>query len=340
MDNQPQNEDRAQQQLLRISWLYYMEGLTHREIAERLGLSRVKVTRLLQQARNAGIVEIKINGANTQYMQLEQRLCETFNLRDAVVLMEAETGEPLYRVLAKGAADWLAARLEPGMSVGLSLGRTISHLPNAFEPNRKINCSFIEIIGGASDGVSSFESYSVASRMAEIVGGRAQYIYAPTIVSNKELRSMLLNEASVAEAMERARKCDIILQSVGVLNEDSLPYQKGYLSAEDLEIMQQAGAVGDVLVRFIDKDGQQVVNPLSQRIIALTLEDLKNIPWNVCVSGGAEKLDIILGALRAGVFNVLITDAGVAQALLESGRSSEQVGALETNGAGAPTTFQ
>jgi DNA-binding transcriptional regulator LsrR (DeoR family) len=193
-------------------------------------------------------------------------------------------------------------------------------LPDAFVPTGKIDCSFTDIIGGASDGIGNFGSYSVVSRMAELVGGRAHYIYAPIIVSNKELRSMLLKEASVAEAMERARNCDIVLQSVGVLNEDALLYQKGYLSTEDLTMMQQAGAVGDILCRFIDKNGQQIVNPLSQRIMALSLEDLKNIPLSVCVAGGLYKVEIIFAALQTKVFNVLITDAKTAQALLDRAR--------------------
>jgi DNA-binding transcriptional regulator LsrR (DeoR family) len=323
MNNRLPNEDHELQQLVRISWLYYMEGLTHREIADRMGLSRVKVTRLLQQARNTGLVQIQIKGANSQFLQLEQALCKEFNLRDAVVVMEAESGPPLYRALAQGAADWLASRLQPGMQVGLSLGRTMSFIPDAFWSMDLSDCSFTEIIGGASDGSSSFESYSVASRLAELVGGQANYIYAPTIVSSKELRAMLLNEKSVAEAMERARHCNIALQSVGTLDEDSLLYQKGYLTQADLEAMRSAGAVGDVLCRYIDINGQQVENPLSQRCIALTLEDLKNIQWNACVAGGKKKLDIILGALRTGVLNVLITDAGVAQVLLERGRVSE-----------------
>lgn len=340
MNNQLPNEDHEFQQLVRISWLYYMEGLTHREIADRMGLSRVKVTRLLQQARNTGLVQIQIKGANSQFLQLEQALCKAFNLRDAMVVMETEPDRPLYRMLAQGAAGWLTTRLQSGMQVGLSLGRTMSFLPDAFRSMSLNDCSFTEIIGGASDGTSSFESYSVASRLAELVGGQAHYIYAPTIVSSKELRAMLLNEKSVAEALERARQCDITLQSVGTLDKDSLLYQKGYLTPTDLEMMQQAGAVGDVLCRYIDINGQQVVNPLTQRAMALSLEDLKNIPWNVCVAGGVKKLDIILGALRTGVFNVLITDAGVAQTLVERGRASEQTDTLETNSANAPPAFQ
>lgn len=318
MNNRPSIEDHKLQQLMRISWLYYMEGLTQREIGARLGLSRVKVTRLLQQARNSGLVQITVNGANVQFLQLEQSLCKIFNLRDAVVVLDTKPGLPLYTTLAEGAAEWLADRLKPGMQVGLSFGRTISFIPDAFEPMALADCSFAEIIGGASNGPSGFKSYSVASRLAELVEGQVNYIYAPTIVSSKKLRAMLVNEKSVAESLERARRCDITLQSVGTVDEDSLLYQKGYLTSKDIEMMQQAGAVGDVLCHYIDINGHQVVNPLTQRTIALSLEDLKKIPWSVCVAGGKEKLGIILGALRAGVFNVLITDAEVAQALLES----------------------
>ena len=123
MDLIERSTDRERDLLARVCWLYYMEALTHKEIGSRLGFSRVKVTRLLQQARDQGVVQINIAGAHSRFLRLEHALCKAFGLRDAVVVMEAEPGPSLYRALAQGAAGWLAARLEPEMLVGLSIGR-------------------------------------------------------------------------------------------------------------------------------------------------------------------------------------------------------------------------
>ncbi len=152
--------------------------------------------------------------------------------------------------------------------------------------------------------------------MAELVGGQASYWSAPTVVSNRELYRMLMNETQVAEALERARRCDIALQSIGTVNEEALLYKAGYLTAEDMAVMRAAGAVGDVLGRFIDRDGEPVPNPLEERILALSLDDLRAIPWSVCVAGGPDKVDAIFAAVRARIFNVLITDAVTARMLL------------------------
>jgi len=315
--NGPEIEDeRDLRQLVRICWLYYMEGLTQKEIGERLNLSRIKVNRLLQHARSTGVVQITIQGPDTQFVAQEQALCAKYGLRDAVVVMDTENGAAQYRRLAEGASDWLMARLAPGMSVGLSLGRTISCLPEVFKPANTVDCSFTEIIAGASDHTGTFRSYNVTSRMAELVGGQASYWYAPTVVSSRELYHMLLKEAPVAEALERARHCDIALQSVGALDRDALLYKAGYLNDADLEAIKEAGVVGDVLGHFVDCDGEPVPNHLDERILSLSLEDMRQIPLNVCVAGGPAKFEVIRAVMRAGLFNVLITDAATAHALL------------------------
>ena len=152
--------------------------------------------------------------------------------------------------------------------------------------------------------------------MAEQTGGQAHYIYAPTIVSSPELRTLLLQESTVAEALDRARRCDIALQSVGVLDEDALLYQAGYISDADMATTRQAGAIGNVLNHFVDREGQPVTNPLEGRCIGLSIEEIQRIPLSACISGGLAKAELIHAALQNKLFNVLITDAGTAQWLL------------------------
>lgn len=317
----------SERQLLgRVCWLYYMESLTHKEIANRLGFSRVKVTRLLQQAREQGMVQINIDTEQPQFLQLEHTLCRTFGLQDAVVVMEAEQGPLLYRALANGAASWLSSRLKPDMLIGLSLGRTLSYLPEAFQNQMRfqspepIDCAFTELMGGASEEGRGFASYSTVSRMAELTGGQAHYIYAPTVVSSPELRKLLVQENAVSQALERARSCDIALQSVGALDDEALLYQSGYLTDTDMALMQEAGAIGNILNHFVDAQGQLIPNPLEERCIGLSLDDIGQIPLSVCIAGGPTKAGLIRASLESRLFNVLITDATTAQSILESAR--------------------
>lgn len=301
---------------VRAARLYYESDLTQEQIGKQLGLSRVKVIRVLRLAKEAGIVEFHITGIGEPTEAIEDQLVAAFRLRDAVVVPDAPTTNGLTAELAKGAAGWLAACLRPGMRIGLGLGRTISKLPEAFRVDRPIDCSFTEIEGAASNETTGFASYDVTAQMASIVGGRTELVYAPTFVSDRSLRDRLIQEASIARALERARRSDIILQSVGTVSGSALLHIHGVIGVEDLEQLRAAGAVGDALGHYFDADGQHVPFRTDDTHIGLTLDDLKRAPISAVVAGGPEKLPAIRGGLRGGFFNVLITDGDTARALL------------------------
>jgi deoxyribonucleoside regulator len=303
--------------ITRVAWLYYMEELTQQEIGNRLGLSRVTINRLLQQARQDGTVQITVKAPNTTYFAQEQALCRTFGLQDAVVVTCSEPGEPLYLALAQGAADWLIPRLKTNIHIGMGYGRTLSHLPLVVRNNKKVDCVFTEVMGGVGDHESGFKSYNVVSKMAELVNGRVNYVYAPSIVSTEEARQTFLKEEAIANSLDVARQCDILLHSVGPVDDSALLYVHDYLQKEDLAELQQKGAVGDTLGRYFDAQGNHIEQSLDNRIIGITLDDIRQIPLKVLVAGGSEKTPVIRAAIHGDLLNVLITDHVTAQALLE-----------------------
>jgi DNA-binding transcriptional regulator LsrR (DeoR family) len=273
---------------------------------------------MLQRAREEGIVQIKINTPETIFFETERRLIHNYGLKDAIVTIEAEPGEPLYRTLAEAAANWLLSHIWKGAKIGLGMGRTISYIPGAFKPAHPLDCTFYEVTGGAALTSSGVTQYNIVSKMAELAGGRAEYIYAPIIVSSKEARQALLNEAPVREALDRAKQCDILIQGIGPVDKSAILYIYGYLNDLDIEKMQTEGGVGDLLGRFFNQKGQTVENPIEERMIGLTLEDISRIPWSVVVAGGMEKVPALRAALFKRLINVLITDNRTAQLLLNS----------------------
>jgi DNA-binding transcriptional regulator LsrR (DeoR family) len=302
---------------VRVARLYYENELTQDKIGQMLGLSRVKVNRVLQQARAQGIVEIRIHESLTAFSEIEHQLIIKYSLRDAVVVREEEPGQGLYLSLARGATAWLKSHLEPGIRIGLGLGRTISHLPQVFQINQRVDCTFTEVVGAASEhsgGIGAY--YNITSKMAELVGGKAEFFYAPTFVSDLELKNKLMEEPSVILSMERARQCSIILQSVGPVDNSALLYMHGYLNKRDLEDLRQRGAVGDALGHYFLADGSHLPSLADDRVIGLELEDIKRVPWSVAIAGGAEKVVPIDAALKGKYFNVLITDRRTATILL------------------------
>ena len=301
---------------VRVAKLYYENGFTQSEIGEKLGYSRVTIHRILNRAIELGIVEIKINLPENENFELEQDLIVKYNLRDAVVVSDPEGEDSLYLVLAKGAVDWLNRYLKNGMRVGLGLGRTISHLPMVFSPDSPLDCIFSEIVGGASDHSGGFAKYNVTSRMAELAGGKAEFLYAPNLVSNAEVQKALLNEPSISAALERARKCDIVIQSIGTVDDSAILFVEKKITLAELDSLRKAGAVGDALGHYFDINGELVDTFVDDRIIGIDLYDLKKIPWSVLVAGGETKNLAIRSAMKGSFFNVLVTSAGTARHLL------------------------
>lgn len=303
--------------LVRIAWLYYMEELTQAEIAERLNMSRIKITRYLKQARDRGIVQINIQSNNSNLLEMESALSNKYNLKDVKVVMSAETRQSQQRLLAQGASEWLVPRLESGLTIGIGLSRTLSYMPEYFRPKRKIMCDFTDIIGGVSGPASAMISLNITNQMAEICGGRPFRLLAPSVVSSKQAYEIILSEPVLNEVFQKAQHCDILFQSCGGVDKDALLYENKSLESETLKYLSDNGAVGDILGHFVDIDGNPVKVPYDELIISISLEALQKVHLGVLVAGGQEKVKTIHAALRAKYFNVLITDEKTAAEVLK-----------------------
>jgi DNA-binding transcriptional regulator LsrR (DeoR family) len=304
---------------VKVAKLYYEENLTQNEIGNKLGYSRVKINRVLQRARELGIVQIVINAPDNEYFDYEHALMIKYNLRDAIVVPDVPDDESLYSALATGAAQWLKQILKTGMRVGLGLGRTISHLPQVFNLENQMDCTFTEIVGAASDHSGIVAKYNITSKMAEIAGGVAEFFYAPNYVSDSDLRTKLLREPSIAKAMSNAKQSDIVIQSIGTVDLSSLMVIHDYITEQDLQVLREKGAIGDALGHYFDRDGNEIRSFIDDRLIGLGLTDLKEIPWSVLVAGGEQKIEAVHAAMLGGYFNVLVTNAGTASVLLAKG---------------------
>lgn len=316
--------DRFLQMQLQAAWLYYIRDLTQQEIATRLGISRVKVTRLIQQARSSGLVSISINSPTKMYFELQDQLIRKFLLKDAVITVPSDNTENLMPMLANGAANYLATQLKPGMVIGVGVGRTVALIPQFFQPNKEVDCTFIELSGGPTAFFMTNSQADVIYAMAEKAGGSAIHLKAPFFVENAEAREILLRNPLIKQNMDMAHQCDMAIFSVGVVDTDSMLVQHGIVSRGEMTALVAKGALGDVLTHLFDKNGVEVCSSLSDRLIGLNIEDLSRIPLRVLVAGGKEKYASILAALTGKWVDVLITDHATAQWLVshaeETGR--------------------
>lgn len=307
--------DAGEQQRTRIAWLYYVEGLTQGEIAERVGMSRVRVNRELAVCRERGIVQIRINAKLAPCVALERRLVERFGLKDAVVVPSPEDEALLPAVIGMAAGHYVSDRLQPQMSIGVAWGRTMLGSLKAIERRPLEGLTVVSLIGGLTRA-SAINTYETASRFADLFGAECYYLAAPTFTSTAESRRIFIEQAAIGDVLERARAVDLALVSVGGLGARSTMRRLGLLTDEEVASLQQAGAVGDCLAHFVDAEGRLLDHPLNHRVIGLAPQDLLSIPTSILASGGTDKDRAIKAVLRAGLMNVVITDQASALRLL------------------------
>lgn len=306
-------------QCARVARLYYESEMTQEEIGEFLGLSRMKVNRLLSLAMKSGIVQVEIISPEDPYAELENQLLADFQLKDVRVVSAPLPGQTQGSVLAAGASAWLAERLEPDLKIGLGLGRTVALMTQSFTVEQPLKCHFVTLEGVGVSPNSGFAAYDVTSKLAEAAGGWAEVISAPTFVSTPAMRDALIAEPSVAASLKSARSANLMLQSVGTLSEDAPIFRHGTLSATDRTRLKKAGAVGDALGHFFDENGQHIPWTTDDVHIGLTLGDLANCQTSAVVAGGEEKVAAIRGGIRGKFIHALITDSTTAERLLELG---------------------
>ncbi|NMB62643.1 MAG: sugar-binding transcriptional regulator [Chloroflexi bacterium] len=302
--------------LLRIANLYYENNLTQDQIGQKLGYSRVSIHRFLDRAVKLGLVKFLIHDPGKNFINLENQLIVKFNLRDVVVVPDPYENISLYTQLARGAAKWIEKKLHPGIRIGLGLSRTISHIPQEFHPSTKTECFFTEVVGSASDHSDGVAKYNVTANLAEIAGGIPEIFYSPNYVSDENLHDMLMRETTIINSIERAKKCNIVLQSIGTVDDNAILYTEGLISKTELERLEEKNVIGDILGHYFNNAGELVPTFMDRRVVGIDPNELKKIEWSVLVAGGDDKKKPIRAILKNSFFNVLITNHTIAEQLL------------------------
>ena len=299
-----------QEQLLaQVAWYYYVDGLTQGDIAGRLGLSRIKVSRLLDRGRQSGLIQLTINSPYEGSFQLQQRLCRRFALRDARVVPPLPELSPGERI-AQAGRQMLGRKLAERDLLAVGWGAAVTATLRLLVPT--IAAREVSIVG-LTGGVQAYMDGVGFQRERS----RVYLVPAPLRVATPALRQALRAEPQVAEVFELARAARIAIVGIGAVDPDASIVQKGYCSATELACYARRGAVGDLLGCFYDRDGRLLDLELHQQLVSLPLEDLRRIPEVVGIAAGPRKVAAILGALRGRWIDVLITDQPTAEAVLE-----------------------
>jgi DNA-binding transcriptional regulator LsrR (DeoR family) len=306
---------RAARNRMRIAWMYYVEGLTQNEISDRLGLGRITVIRNIQEARRRNEVKIWIEGEDADCVELEFALQAAFGLEEAVVV--PEPSDPAHVSSAVGSATgvFLSEALSSGMSLGLGWGNTLHAALPTLSRTDVSDVTIVSLLGGITQAKRRNPT-EFAWQAASAVGADCYLLAAPAIVDSPLTRDILIERCGLNEIMRRAEKLDMALLGVGALSEASSTFRFGFYSDAERNSLVKAGAVGDVLCHFFDRDGRLLDHPLNERVVSVPLDILRRVPRRVLASGGPDKVAAIKGAIALMRPTVFITDEATARSLL------------------------
>jgi len=307
--------DSDERRRLRIAWAYFIEGMTQSEIAQQFDLNRVRINRILSAARESGMVQITINSPEASFVALERSLEGAFGLRRVVIVPTPASEDQLETSIAAGAGAHFSTLLEDERSVGIGWGRTL-RLSLQFMGRRNLkNLSVVALIGGLTRA-SVMNAYETASHLADLYTADCFYIAAPAYADDEATRDILRGQTMIQDVLNQAQTLDGALISVGGMGPSSTMESLGLITPDDRKTLIEAGAVGDVMGHFIDRNGQVVDHAINRRVIAVEPAVLQGKSNITLASGGVDKDDVILGALRGGYADILITDDATGQRLL------------------------
>lgn len=317
--------DYAEHDLLaQVAAMYYVEEMTQDAIATQLGLSRVKIYRLLKHARAEQVIQFAVNWPVQRAPEYEMRLCNVFGLREALVLKagSSDRTHALARVGQLG-ARFLEQTLHDGMTLTVCLGRSTFEVIHAVRPGFQGHVNVVQAVGSIALATPELDSASLTRELAAKLGGAAHYLSAPMVVDSIAAAEMLRSQRDIHRSLEMARGANVALVGVGNLDPATSEFAKaGYLTADDLAQIKLSGGVGDMSGQIFALDGTAYTGGFNARVIGLRLEDLRTIPTVMSIAIGATKTQAILGALRTGVIDVFCTDLDTANAVFELSNSS------------------
>lgn len=318
------NDPELKRLLYKIAKAYYDDGLTQQQISERVGLSRVRISRLLRAARDERIVQITIAPLQESNTDVERRLEEAYGLKEAlVVTCSGDDAGAIVNQLGPVAAGCLTRCLRGGEVVALSWGTAVLSVVNALPPMDLPNVRVVQFLGGLGELEAETHGAELARRMAQALGAKPRLIHAPGIVKDKVVRDALAMDSQVAATLALAGRADVALVGIGVFEPGStLLAGGGALTQEEIQDLKARGVVGDIALQFFDQEGRRIDHPINDRIVGTDLENIKRIARVIGVAGGAEKVRAVRAALRGGLVNVLVTDDRTAASLLEQAGSA------------------
>ena len=302
------------QKVVLAAELYYIYHLTQEQIAKRLGVSRPWVSKLLQRAEDAGIVRIDVSTISSGIGEVEEKLKSKFSIRSAKVIKPMPDGQTLAQC-ALAAAHYLISVMEPDSCIGLAWGKTLAAVVDAILPMNMPDAMVVPLVGGLGANPTVL-SNQLAANLAQSLSARCSLLHVPAFVGGREEKQLLLNNPMIHKTIELSEHADIAIFGIGALHQSTM-VREGYISRDIIAELENAGAVGDIALHFIDAQGKLIDHPVSDQIVSGDISKTRsNARHAIGVAVGDAKVPVIRAALSGRWLDALITDLPTANLLL------------------------
>ncbi|MEF0940818.1 sugar-binding transcriptional regulator [Rhizobium sp. BR 362] len=303
---------------LRAAWLYYNQGLTQKDVAEQLGISRTTVIRLLDEAMRRSEVQIWINEGIDDCVELAIKLERAYGLDEAIVVPSPAGGDVDAQAKSVGLAlgQFLTEAIPDNYTIGVGWGRTMTASLGSFRPPRRDNCKVVSLLGGIV-AVQQTNPIDYTWRLASQLGAECYMFLAPLLVDSIETKRNLIEKCGLEAIYRLAESLDLAIVSCGDIGPRSTSLSEGFISKQVLDQLVDAGCVCDTMFNFLDAEGNSIDHPINKRVMSVDLDTLKKAKHIVLSSGGAHRALAIRATIKRIGCNTLITDEGAAKALLQ-----------------------
>lgn len=305
LDNEFSYEDKL---LTKVAWYYYIEGYTQQEIGEYLSIPRLRVNRLLDKARKAGIIQFSVREGDSKRMIVERELITQFGLKDAFVVPSPLNEQDINESVAQAAAMYIHERLEKTGYINMGYGDTSSRILNHLANICEFPVNVVSLTGGVN--------YYLPNTRSSIFNAKLYLTPAPLLMASEDIVKAMEQEPSVKQIRHMATLAQMSIVGIGDVDSNATLLTNGTLNHSDVLLLSMQGAVGDMLCHFIDKDGNVIQSSLERRLMSTPLEQLKEMNNSIGVAGGSTKSEAILAALKGNYLDVLITDEATATNVL------------------------
>lgn len=303
--------------LVKVAKLYYENDFSQEMIAKKLGLSRPYISKLLRESKENGIVHVQVIDPLSTETPLEQKIRERFQLKKVRIVPMSEGPASLPR-LGLEASRFLDTIIQDNDIIGLSWGATIHACSQSLiQRNDVKNIIAVQLCGGVSHLNKNIYSTEIANNFSNFLGSNSYSLPLPAVIDSKHMKDIVQRDHNINKIMQYGYDSNIALFTTGVFGQKSALVQAGYISHEEMKILTDRGAVGDICSHLIDIHGNICDPELDERTIAIPLEDIKKKKYRIGVAQGLSKVDSILGALNGGYINVLITNEETADWILK-----------------------